>query len=544
MARRIVTARQQVAMLAPWRTAGPRRRFNQDWQHIGGDYFPLDVISHYMDRKGEGFGDEKSPLYEMQGRPPLSRQIDQEGYQKPVELCTDGQSGCVYDGHHRIDIARQLGHTHVPVQVSWRNSSGYPNGAYSNKIEPWLRKWLTDMRGGRETVGRRTAAARPLPQHGININDDYQDYTGQILRGEKTIETRNTNSLRPIIGHDVAIVRNYKSRRPTGMLVGYATVGEPKLYTNAADFDADYHLHQVDQYSPHHISQSPTGMKFGYPLHNVEPEPEPFPIEGPGRPYRIWMKPRLAAAPMQWFHTSPYDLPVGTVLTPGGGKSHYDPYYKSMGEPDRKNHVWVEHRPDLLKRWHDIDADTNYHYRVEPVGGSPRPYKDGDYSQGWVVPQARIVETLGPAKRRRKGFLAGLSEAEGDQLRRTYENREPGSPGLPESLRPHLMLPTEVAHHYREYDRPYDDVLGRVIGDQGIRQPLRISTDGTHATLHEGNHRLEVARRMGISHVPVQVTLEKPGEVINNGGRPPVPLEPHLGDWVRQNSHALKSFWS
>lgn len=171
MPRRIVSARDQVEMLSPWRTAGPRRRFTQDWQHIGGDYFPLDVITHYMDRKGEGFGDEKSPLYEMQGKPPLSRQIDEHGYEKPVELCTDGQSGCVYDGHHRIDIARQLGHTHVPVTVSWRNSTGYGNeGAYGNKIEPWLKSWLTDMRGGRETVGRRTAALHPLPRHGVNQN--------------------------------------------------------------------------------------------------------------------------------------------------------------------------------------------------------------------------------------------------------------------------------------------------------------------------------------------------------------------------------------
>lgn len=142
------------------RTAGPRRRFNQDWQHIGGDYVPLDVISHYMDRKGEGFGDEKSHLYEMNGRPPLSQQIKQDGYEKPVELATDGKSGIIYDGHHRIDIARQLGHTHVPVTVSWRNSTGYDDGAYGNKIEPWLKSWLTDMRGGRETVGRRTAAPR------------------------------------------------------------------------------------------------------------------------------------------------------------------------------------------------------------------------------------------------------------------------------------------------------------------------------------------------------------------------------------------------
>lgn len=136
---------------------------------------------------------------------------------------------------------------------------------------------------------------------------------------------------------------------------------------------------------------------------------------------------------------------------------------------------------------------------------------------------------------------AALSEDEGQKMREVYAPHDPANP--PEHLKPHLMLPIGAAHHYREYDRPYDDVLGQVIADQGIRQPLRISTDGTHATMHEGNHRLEIAKRLGLTHVPVQVTLEKPGEVINNGGRPPAPLESHLGDWVDQNRHRLKSFW-
>ena len=155
------------------RTSAKPRRFNQDWQVIGGDYFPLDVISHYMDRKGEGFGDEKAPLYEMNGKPPLSQQITEDGYEKPVELCTDGRSGRVYDGHHRIDVARQLGHTHVPVQVSWRNSSGYGNeGAYGNKIEPWLKGWLTDMRRGRETTGALHIRA-DMSDQPDDVTDDY-----------------------------------------------------------------------------------------------------------------------------------------------------------------------------------------------------------------------------------------------------------------------------------------------------------------------------------------------------------------------------------
>lgn len=136
-----------------------------------------------------------------------------------------------------------------------------------------------------------------------------------------------------------------------------------------------------------------------------------------------------------------------------------------------------------------------------------------------------------------------------EHLRGVYEKYPPDSPTLPDNLKPHLMLPLDAAHHYREYDRPQDDenmqVLRRVIGDQGIREPLKISTDGSHAMLIEGNHRINVARQLGMSHVPVRVYLEKPGEVMTNSETSrPVPLEPVLGNWIRQNSHQLRSFWS
>jgi GNAT superfamily N-acetyltransferase len=149
---------------AAWAKQAMPKRFTQDYQHVGGDYMPLDAISHYTMRKGEGFGDEKTPLYESQGKPPLSQQIGDEGYQKPVELITDGQSGIVNDGHHRIDVARQLGHTHVPVSVLWkRPTRGQPMS--DNLIEPWLKSWLTDVRNGRQTASRLAALDERHPDH-------------------------------------------------------------------------------------------------------------------------------------------------------------------------------------------------------------------------------------------------------------------------------------------------------------------------------------------------------------------------------------------
>lgn len=107
---------------------------------------------------------------------------------------------------------------------------------------------------------RKTAAM------GINVNDSQQSFTDQILRCEKTVETRCTRSLDAYIGKVVGIIR-------TGVgpatLVGYATLGAPALYPSAAAFDASASKHLVSAGSTHHISASPTGVKWGYPLSNV-----------------------------------------------------------------------------------------------------------------------------------------------------------------------------------------------------------------------------------------------------------------------------------
>jgi hypothetical protein len=350
-----------------------------------------------------------------------------------VQAWTDG--GHIYlPGEHvnKLSLIHEAAHVLAGTQEGEGHGPDFQrtlHGLYHQHLGPEA----ADIFAGIVFPDHHTAALGPeSPSIAININCTHQDYTGQILRGEKTIETRNTNSLRTLIGGRYGISRTHdNSRRFPAMVVGYATLGEPKLYETAEDFDADYHLHRVGPESRHHFNESHTGVKFGYPLYDVEREPEPFP-PGPGN-----------------------------------------------------------------RKWRSITA---------------------------------------------------LDKTLEQHLRDTYEPHPPGDPGLPESLVPHLMLPTDIAHHYREYDRPADDentrMLTRVIADQGIRQPLKISTDGTHAVLHEGNHRVNVARQLGISHVPVQVTLEKPGDIINNSGIDPIPLESVLGGWVDQNRHRLKSFWS
>jgi hypothetical protein len=99
---------------------------------------------------------------------------------------------------------------------------------------------------------------------GINVNDRTQDFTAQILSGEKTVETRRTNSLRPYVGKRVGIVRTGRGR---ATLVGYATIGEPIRYEHQKQFAADYARHRVAAGSPHDCG--PEG-KYGYPMIDVE----------------------------------------------------------------------------------------------------------------------------------------------------------------------------------------------------------------------------------------------------------------------------------
>jgi hypothetical protein len=100
---------------------------------------------------------------------------------------------------------------------------------------------------------------------GIGINDADQDFTGQILAGEKTMETRRPNSLKPYIGKTVGIVRTGKGK---ATLVGVMKVGEPKFYKTRKEFDADFDKHRVGKDSVHYIG--PEG-KYGYPLTEVKP---------------------------------------------------------------------------------------------------------------------------------------------------------------------------------------------------------------------------------------------------------------------------------
>jgi hypothetical protein len=113
------------------------------------------------------------------------------------------------------------------------------------------------------TLPKTKAFPRDKVTRGVNINDKVQPFTDQILTGQKTIETRRKNSLRPYIGQKVGIIRTGKGQ---AMLVGFAVIGEPIFYGTKAEFSADFARHQVGDKSKFGFKR---GGKFGYPLTKV-----------------------------------------------------------------------------------------------------------------------------------------------------------------------------------------------------------------------------------------------------------------------------------
>ena len=96
-----------------------------------------------------------------------------------------------------------------------------------------------------------------------------------------------------------------------------------------------------------------------------------------------------------WYHVSPHQMPVGTVLQPMHGETPWndDPY--DHGLQNRAEWIWVEHDKDKAKAWMHwvLDHQPNcYIYRVEPNLG---PFAwNGTADEGWVTDRATVVEFL------------------------------------------------------------------------------------------------------------------------------------------------------
>src|ERR1700752_3636109 len=104
----------------------------------------------------------------------------------------------------------------------------------------------------------------------------------------------------------------------------------------------------------------------------------------------------------------------------------------------------------------------------------------------------------------------------------------------PADTTPDLWLPTNIASHYHvanmDHRRPIDPSLENDIAENGILLPISIYTNGLHALIGDGSHRVRIAMKLGLEKVPVQVLPDNMRRKASRCGHPV--LESVLDAWV------------
>jgi len=120
--------------------------------------------------------------------------------------------------------------------------------------------------GGRDLKSNVIGTSAPIISEsiGINVNQDGENrYADKIIDGEKTLETRASDSLRPYVGKRVSIVRTGDG---PAKAIGAVTIGEPIRVSTQKQFDQYRDQTLVPKGSKFDIA--PGQVKYMYPLEN------------------------------------------------------------------------------------------------------------------------------------------------------------------------------------------------------------------------------------------------------------------------------------
>jgi len=94
---------------------------------------------------------------------------------------------------------------------------------------------------------------------GINVNSKHHAFADMIVRGIKTIETRECMSLHPYIGKRVAIVETGKGK---AKVLGSVTITGCEWVGNTIEFDAYADRHKVEKDNEYYISSKGKYLYF------------------------------------------------------------------------------------------------------------------------------------------------------------------------------------------------------------------------------------------------------------------------------------------
>lgn len=340
----------------------------------------------------------------------LRPQIQRSGITTPVILTTDGSRAELNDGHHRAEIARQMGIS-VPVQV-WPESSAYFNETHS-KTGGGLSRWL--QTGGRPAYDQRTKTAMPwyhrtddelnpgdhlLPYN--QVHPDHQEVGDESWNPNKAYvyygEEDDSSDHAPYAGYGQHIYEiephddpqrdygdgNHSSHMTDGGTVikrlpdedPYSFGEEPQWADPIAHKYASRTAMPWSQYEQARNARLAMPAIDAYdpeiPHEDRDEEPEYIP-SGP------------------WYHGSDHELSDGLMIQPGGGYSKHKMIYQDPKTKGRDGWVWMAPTPNLAKQWGE------HVYEVDPHDEGPWPWNgERSYGEEYVSPRARVVRKLHP----------------------------------------------------------------------------------------------------------------------------------------------------
>lgn len=107
----------------------------------------------------------------------------------------------------------------------------------------------------------------------LNVRNELSNkFADDIVDGRKTIETRRSRSMDPLIGKRVKIIRT-TGKGSEAMVIGEVTIGKPVFYRTKAQFEKDFEKHLVPSDSGFGFSD---GGKYGYPMIDAEKYDKPY----------------------------------------------------------------------------------------------------------------------------------------------------------------------------------------------------------------------------------------------------------------------------
>jgi predicted transcriptional regulator len=192
-------------------------------------------------------------------------------------LIYEGMGYSAFDDYSRQQIAINANQQEGvdPVRLGTSTAIGGAGAAVLGEAGKQVGKVAKKVFNKQNETNENSNILDVSQEKGINVKSDLKSnlsYSDLIIDGKKTIETRNTNSLKPYVGKRVSIVKTGEGKENT-KAIGSVIIGEPEI-VGVKKFRQLKNEHLVPEGSEFDIKKE----KYLYPLKQPIRFEKPFSV--------------------------------------------------------------------------------------------------------------------------------------------------------------------------------------------------------------------------------------------------------------------------